>query len=131
MPISVSFPFALATGSVGYLEPTESIVDALRSNVRSLLVTNWGERVMHYDFGCNFREYLFEPRTQSLKISIASRVQSQLGRWMPFVTLRGIFVRFSEDDPSVPDPGFSVRLEMVYGNVPINLSVTFPALRGD
>lgn len=128
MPLSITFPFALATGSIGYLESSDTIVDALRSNVQSLLLTNWGERVMHYDFGCNFREFLFEPKTGSMKVAIAARVQSQLARWMPFLSLRGLFVTFSGEDPSIPDPGFNVRLELVYGNVPVNLLVTFPAL---
>lgn len=128
MSISISFPFALATGSVGYLESNENVVDAIRSNVRSMLLTNWGERPMHFDFGCNFREFLFEPQTTSLKVSIATRVQSQLAKWMPFLRLQGVFVVFSSEDPSVPDPGFRVRLEIVYGNVPVNLVVNFPAV---
>jgi phage baseplate assembly protein W len=126
MSISVTFPFALSTGSVGYLESSDSIIDAIRSNVQSLLLTNWGERVMHFDFGCNFREFLFEQQAVSLKVSIASRVKSQLAKWMPFLQLESIFVAFSSEDPSVPDPGFRVRLEISYGNVPINLLVNFP-----
>lgn len=128
MSISLTFPFALATGSIGYFESTDHISDALRSNVQSLLLTNWGERVMHYDFGCNFREFLFQPKTSSLKAAIASRVQSQLAKWMPFLRLEGLFVILSGEDPAVPDPGFMVRLEIVYGNVPVNLLVMFPAL---
>lgn len=128
MPISISFPFAIATGSIGYFESSDNIVQALRSNVRSMLLTNWGERVMHFDFGCNFREFLFEPKTSPLKVAIAGRVQSQLAKWMPFLKLHGLFISFSEDDPSVPDLGFLVRLELVYGNIPVNLLVAFPAL---
>lgn len=128
MSISVTFPFALSTGSVGYLESSESVVDAIRSNVQSMLLTNWGERAMHFDFGCNLREFLFEQQTNSLKVSIANRVQTQLGKWMPFLSLQGIFVTFSSEDPGIPDPGFRIRLEIVYGNVPVNLIVNFPAV---
>lgn len=128
MSISITFPFALATGSVGFLESSDRIGEAIRSNVQSLLLTNWGERVMHFDFGCNFREFLFEQQAGSLKVAIAGRVQSQLAKWMPFLTLQGIFVTFSSEDVSVPDPGFRVRLEIVYGNVPVNLVVNFPAV---
>lgn len=128
MSISISFPFALSTGSVGYLESSESITDAIRSNVQSLLLTNWGERMMHFDFGCNFREFLFEQQAGSLKDSIASRIQSQLAKWMPFLGLQGIFITLSSEDPSIPDPGFRVRLEIVYGNVPVGLVVNFPSV---
>ena len=128
MSISITFPLALSTGSVGYLESSDSIADAIESNVRSLLLTNWGERPMHFDLGCNFREFLFEQQTGSLKVSIANRIQSQLAKWMPFLKLQGIFVTFSSEDTSIPDPGFRIRLEIVYGNVPVNLVVNFPAL---
>lgn len=127
MSISVTFPFALSTGSVGYFEPTGEIVDALKSDVHSLVITNWGERVMHTDFGCNLRQFLFEPKTISLKRAIHDRVSSQLSRWLPFITLVGMFVRFSEDDPSVPDPGMQIDLQMTYGNIPVNLLLTFPS----
>lgn len=126
MSIAVTFPFALSTGSVGYFEPTDSIVDALKSDVHSLITTNWGERVMHTDFGCNINQFIFEPKTISLKRTIHDRVRSQLSKWLPFVGLVGMFVRFSEDDPSIPDIGIEIELHMVYGNIPINLILTFP-----
>lgn len=127
MSISVTFPFALSTGSVGYFESTNEIVDALRSDVHSLVATNWGERVMHTDFGCNLRQFLFESKTVSLKRAIHDRVKSQLSRWLPFINLVGMFVRFSEDDPSVPDPGMQIDMQMTYGNIPVNLLLTFPS----
>lgn len=127
MPISVTFPFALSTGSIGYFESTERIGDALRSDVHSLIVTNWGERVMHADFGCNLREFLFEPKTMALKRAVHDRVKAQLARWLPFISLVGMFVRFSEDDPSIPDPGMQIELQMVYGNIPVNLLLNFPS----
>ncbi len=126
MAIGVSFPFALATGSLGYLEPTSDIVEALRSNVRCLLLTNWGERVMHRDFGGNLREFLFEQKTNTLRARVADRVRSQLAKWLPFLTLAGLYIVFSEEDPAVPDPGFGIRLELTYGNIPINLFLMFP-----
>lgn len=126
MPISVTFPLALSTGSLGYLEPTSDIVSALESNVRQLLLTNWGERLMHPDFGCNFREFLFEQKTGTLRTAIAERVKSQLGKWLPFLNLVGLFVTFSEEDAAIPDPGFQIELQLTYGNIPINLFLMFP-----
>ncbi len=126
MPFGVTFPFALSTGSLGYLEPTNDLVAALRSNVTSLLLTNRGERVMHVDFGCNLREFLFEQKTSSLQARIADRIKTQLGKWMPFLTVVGLFITFSEADASIPDPGFRINLELVYGNIPVELFLLFP-----
>lgn len=81
---------------------------------------------MHADFGCNLREFLFEQKTNTLRARIADRVRTQLGKWMPFLTLVGLFVVFSEDDTSIPDPGFRIKLQLTYGNVPVDLEQLFP-----
>lgn len=125
MPISFNFPFAPSTGSLGYLEVTNDHISAIRANVRSLLLTNRGERVMHVDFGCNLREFLFEPKTKALRNRIAERVKSQLARWIPFVSLIGLYIIFSDEDPSVPENGFQIHMDMVYGNVPVDFDLSF------
>ena len=126
MSFGVTFPLQLATGSLGYLEATDSVVEAIRSNVRALLMTNWGERLMHPDLGCNLREFLFEQKTAALQARIAARIKAQLSQWMPFLSLTGLFVTFSESDSSIPDPGFRIDLNIVYGNNPIDLFLIFP-----
>ncbi len=126
MPVGISFPFALSTGSLGYLEPTTSIIDAITSNVKSLLLTNRGERVMHTDFGCNLNEFLFEQKTDSLKSAIANRVKNQLAKWLPFISLSELFIVFEAEDSSVSENGFRIDLQLLYGNIPIDLFVFFP-----
>lgn len=125
MSIGFNFPFQPTTGSLGYLEVTDDVVSAIKANVRSLLLTNWGERVMHIDFGCNLREFLFEARTKQLKPRIAERIKNQLAKWMPFLTLTGLFITFPEDDPAVPENGFNIHLDLVYGNIPIGADQLF------
>lgn len=125
MSIGFNFPFSPSTGSLGYLEVTDDVVSAITANVRSLLLTNRGERVMHIDFGCNLREFLFEQRTKSLKVRIAERIKAQLAKWMPFLTLTGLYVTFPEEDPAVPENGFLIHLDLQYGNIPIGADQLF------
>lgn len=125
MPIGFNFPFQPTTGSLGYIEVTDDVASAIVANVRSLLLTNWGERVMHVDFGCNLREFLFQPKSKSLRSRIAERVKNQLSKWMPYLTLTGLFLTFSEEDPAVPQDGFKIHLDMTYGNIPISATELF------
>ncbi len=125
MSIGFNFPFQPATGSLGYLEVTDDIVSAIRANVRSLLLTNRGERVMHVDMGCNLREFLFEQQSKSLKTRVAERIKSQLARWMPYLTLTGLFVTFHSEDPSIPENSFHIHLDLVYGNIPVGFDQLF------
>ena len=125
MSIGFNFPFQPATGSLGYLEVTDDIVSAIQANVRSLLLTNRGERVMHIDFGCNLREFLFEQKTRVLKMRISERIKAQLAKWMPFLTLTRSVVTFTEDDPNLGENAFHIHLDLVYGNIPIGADQLF------
>ena len=125
MSISFNFPFAPATGSLGYLEVTNDVISAIQANVRSLLLTNWGERVMHVDFGCNLREFIFEPRTKALKGRIADRIKNQLAKWMPYLALTGVTITFADEDPQVPENGFNIHLDLQYGNIPVGADQLF------
>jgi phage baseplate assembly protein W len=104
---------------------TDDVASAIVANLRSLLLTNWGERVMHFDFGCNLREFIFEPRSKSLKGRIAERIKAQVAKWMSFLTLTGIFITFADEDPAVPENGFHIHLTLVYGNIPVEATVLF------
>lgn len=111
MPIGLTLPFAQTTGSVGFFEFTSDEFSAIRQNLKSLLVTNWGERVMHYNFGCNLREFLFEPiRNGSLKERIADRIISQVATWIPFVSIEELNVIFSDEDQSLPEQSIGLRI---------------------
>ena len=117
MAIGVNFPFSLSTGSLGYFEVTADTLAAIAANAKCLLSTNWGERPMHSDLGCNLREFLFEPGTSdSLRGRIADRVIAQFKKWLPFLVVDKLFLFFPEDDPEVPDNGFRIHLELLLGN---------------
>lgn len=118
MPYNFTLPFRLTTGSGGYFEVTNDVLSATASNIRSVLVTNWGERPMHYRFGCNLREFLFEPRTDVLRRRLADRVIQQMAEWMPFITISELNVLFTEDDASVRENQVGIRLVFRFSEDP-------------
>ena len=67
--------------------------DQIHSNIRNLLLTMKGERVMHPTFGSDLYTLLFEPGLQEeIHAKATSTIQSALSEWMPFVTLKGVDV---------------------------------------
>ena len=94
MSIGFTVPFSVSTGSVGYFETTSDVFAATKYDIISLLITNWGERPMHSNMGCNFRGFLFEnDSSDELKTRVADRVASQLAMWLPFVSVKSLFVK--------------------------------------
>ena len=111
MSIGFTLPFTRSSGSIGYFQATTEEVDAVRQNLKSLLLTNWGERVMQYYFGCNLIEFLFtNQRDEELKAKIADRIIDQVSRWMPFLTIDVLTIQFSTEDPSILDNQIRVNL---------------------
>lgn len=114
MPFGFALPFSVATGSLGHFEMTNDELSAVRENLKSLLLTNWGERVGHYYLGCNLREYIFEPiEIGELKEKIADRILSQVSTWIPYVGIRNLNVLTSSDDSAIPEN--SVKLVIDFG----------------
>lgn len=111
MSIGFKIPFAKSTGSIGYFDVTYDEVQAVQNNLKSLVLTNWGERPMHYDLGCNLIEYLFEQENEGdLKERITDRIVSQINKWMPFVTVDDLSIFFSYEDDSIPEHCMKIKI---------------------
>lgn len=112
MAVGFTLPFAQSSGSVGYFETTNNELSAVRENIKSILLTNWGERPMRYDFGCNLIEFVFENESnEETRQLIADRIYDQISRWMPFVRILQLNILQHEDDQNVPVNGMGIRLK--------------------
>jgi phage baseplate assembly protein W len=106
MPIGFTVPFARTTGSTGYFYATTTDLQAARNDVKSLLLTNWGERPMRYELGCNLKEFLFEQRDADTSVRIDERIRSQVSKWVPFVSLDDLQIDFPTEH--------TIRISMKY-----------------
>lgn len=99
--LSFRWPLQPAEGATGRtFEILSDPKTVTRNNLRTLLATNWGERLGEYDFGANLIEFLsdleagFDPEVAS------SRIRETVRFWMPFVDIQEISVVKDEDAPS-------------------------------
>ena len=56
-------------------------------NLKNLLLTNKGERLMDYNFGANLKELCFELGTEEADAEAINRIRTAVGRYLPFVSL--------------------------------------------
>ena len=68
----------------------KKLKDQIKSNIKSLLLTQKGERVMQPNFGSDLRKCLFEPITQNLDSIIEDNITEAINTWMPYVTVESI-----------------------------------------
>ena len=89
MAINMKFP--LKKSSKGSFAVNDTTVDAVADDLRMLLLTNHGDRVVHRDFGANLRSIIFE-QGPDVPQQVRDAISSAVEKWMPFVSILDIEV---------------------------------------
>lgn len=97
--LNIAFP--LRTGLAGAFETNKTTIDAIKDDLRILLLTNHGERLIYGDFGANLRGLLFENMSADFDTKIQDSVLLAVEKWMPFVTVKNIEVKTGQTDLSL------------------------------
>lgn len=71
-------------------------IDAIKTNIKNLLLTKKRERVMQPEFGSGLHEILFEFNDDDLADRIEDTITSAIETWLPYVTIEEILVE--QDD---------------------------------
>ena len=65
----------------------QTIQESTAQNLRTLLLTSPGERVMDVEFGVGLRKYLFEPNLYGTQSAIEGEIKAQAQKYMPFISI--------------------------------------------
>ena len=86
--ISVRLPLIRSErfGFVG----NSTIKSVAKQNLKMLLLTSPGERMMIPNFGVGLRRYIFEPLNEETFGSIESRINQQVQRYLPYISIVNI-----------------------------------------
>ncbi len=93
-------------------------VDLIKQNLKMLLLTAPGERIMEPNFGIGLRNYLFENNSEITYSEIESKIRNQVKFYMPFVEVQAI--KFNSFD-TVKSGGNGLHLDMNFRIIPFDL----------
>ena len=97
--VGIALPFGRQPGgSRGYFATTDTTIDAIKTDIKNLLSTERGERLMQPLLGMNIRRFLFEQITENTVIQIENDIVETFGKWLPFVQLHDINVDIGNQD---------------------------------
>lgn len=71
-------------------EQTFQTNEQVKSNIKNLLLTRKGERILQPEFGSGLHEVLFEFNNDEYSSIIESEIESAINQWLPFVTIQDI-----------------------------------------
>ena len=94
--IGIDLPFYKSTGREGWFASTSTTIEAVKNNIRNLLNTHQGERLMQPTLGLNLRRHLFEQIDEELIIAIEDDIMNTLGNWLPFVEVKDMQINTSQ-----------------------------------
>jgi len=99
--IGIDLPFRKSNGVEGWFASTTTTIAAVKNNIRNLLQTHTGERLMQPRLGINLRDYLFEQITEDTVLSIQDGIVETFKFWLPFVQVQDIEVNVKVDNTSL------------------------------
>jgi phage baseplate assembly protein W len=87
--IGISLP--LQIGGNGFTQ-TYNTTDQLKSNIKNLLLTQRGERILQPEFGSGLHEILFDFNDDDIEGKIEDAINEAFEQWLPYVTVADIVV---------------------------------------
>jgi phage baseplate assembly protein W len=99
--IGIDLPFRKSNGIEGYFASTSTTIESVKNNIRNLVNTHEGERLMQPQLGMNLRKYLFEQFSDEVVFSIQNDIVDTFKKWLPFVEIQDIQVNMSNRDDSI------------------------------
>ena len=96
--IGLDMPLRKSSGKEGWFASTSTTIEAVKNNIRNLIQTHQGERLMQPKLGMNLRKYLFQPFDEEVGVGIQQDIVDTFGRWLPFVSIRDIEVDMPDNN---------------------------------
>ena len=116
--IGPKLPLTLDSGD-GYTS-IKTLRSMVKQNLKMLVLTNPGERVMEPEFGVGIRQFLFENFQSDVYARIDERIREQVNTYLPVISINRLeFGRLKQDENllslrleySIPDIGIRDLLE--------------------
>jgi phage baseplate assembly protein W len=118
--IGISLP--LQIGGAGFTQ-TYNTTEQIKSNIKNLLLTQRGERILQPEFGSGLHEILFDFNNDDIEGKIEDAINAAFEQWLPYVTIADIVVEQTDALKDRNRVNISLTFQ-VNGSVDLN-EVTF------
>ena len=84
-------------GNTGFFEQAFTSFDQAKSNLKNLLLTKKGERIMQPEFGTGLHSLLFEQADDQLETRLEEVITDAVNFWLPYITIDSVDVEMTND----------------------------------
>jgi phage baseplate assembly protein W len=86
-----------SSDSNGIFAVNYTTLSQAKDNLRNLILTKKGERLMQPEFGCDIWKILFEPM-DNIETSIENSILSAVSIWLPYLSINEIIFDYNDND---------------------------------
>lgn len=113
----------------GLYNMNKTALDSIKQNLKMLLLTNPGERMMLPDYGVGLKKYLFEQKDEYIASKIENKITEQISKYLNIVKIEQLIIASSEEGV---DSENSLNVRLVY-SIPLisysdELNITFDSI---
>ena len=101
----------------GWFKSTKTTIEAVKQNIRSILKTEKGERLMQPNLGISLRALLFNPVDEGTNILIQEEITGVMAKYFPFVNITDIEVNNDGED-AIGKTLVQVKISFMINNNP-------------
>ena len=94
---AVGITLPIQRGEDGYFRQSFKTFDQVRSNLKNLLLTKRGERILQPDFGSGLHDLLFNPATEKFEEDLETTINDAVAKWLPYVVVEDINIDISKE----------------------------------
>ena len=94
---AVGITLPIQRGDDGYFRQSFKTFDQVRSNLKNLLLTKRGERLLQPDFGSGLHDLLFNPATEKFEEDLETTINDAVAKWLPYVIVEDINIDISKE----------------------------------
>jgi len=94
--LSIALPLSLDPLDGPY-KTNKTLEEVADQNLKMIILTSPGERVMNPEFGVGIRNYLFEQETPFLVDEIRNNIKSQVERYATFIKIQKLNINIDSD----------------------------------
>lgn len=92
--IGITLPLQFANSTFAQSFKT---IDQAKSNIKNLLLTKKGERILQPEFGSGLQELLFEQNVDDFEVKIEDTINESIQKWLPYVTVEEINIEATDE----------------------------------
>lgn len=94
----------------------KNYIEMTIQNIKMLILTAPGERIMQPEFGVGLRNYLFLNDSPQLRSDIRAKIKEQVAKFMPFIEVQQTLIDEIENQPN------SISLKMSFRIIPLDIN---------